>query len=213
MIRRVSFIVGAASFVTALPVVACPDEPAPEVAPSPSAVPSPSAAPSKRKAAPAPRSTEAPHVHGNNGVTSIPEHRRVEWGLEVLDGPRFRLSEYRGKAVFINLFATWCGPCRTEQPGLVAFARAYPDDTAVIGIDLWEEDNEVRDYRKKFAIPYPIAMHRERGTLPAIFRQQKLAYPTTLVFRPDGVLSCAWQGDVNVAWFEMERRYALAEQA
>jgi thiol-disulfide isomerase/thioredoxin len=206
MIARVSFIVGAASSLAALPIVAFADEAEPDV------VPSPSPAPAKRRATPAPRSTDAPHVHGNNGVTSIPEHRRVEWTMEVLDGPRFRLSDYRGKIVFVNVFATWCAPCRTEQPGLVAFANAHLDDTAVIGIDVWEEDNEVRAYRKKFAIPYPIAMHRERGSLPAIFRPQKLAYPTTLVFHPDGTLSCAWQGDVNRAWFERERRYALEEQ-
>ena len=86
-------------------------------------------------------------------------------GSETLDGPRFRLEAYRGKVVFLNVFATWCPPCRAEQPDVVAFAAAHPDDTAVIGIDVREEDNTVRAYRKKFAIPYPIAMDRhEEGT-------------------------------------------------
>ncbi len=150
------------------------------------------------------------HVHGPNGVTMIPEHRPVEWTMEVLDGPRFRLSTYRGTAVFCNVFATWCGPCRVEQPDLVAFARAYPDDTAVIGIDIGEEDDAVRAYRKKFDIPYPIAMHRDRHTVPAVFKQG-IAYPTTIVFRPDGSLSCAASGNKSRAWFENERTYALAE--
>ena len=149
-------------------------------------------------------------MHGANGVTSIPENRPVEWTMEVLDGPRFRLGDYRGKAVFCNVFATWCPPCNAEQPDLVAFAAAHADDTAVIGIDIDEEDDTVRAYRKKFAIPYPIAMHRQHGTVPAIFNQ-RIAVPTTIVFRPDGTLSCAWLDERPRAWFEAERTYALTD--
>lgn len=151
-----------------------------------------------------------PHVHGANGVTSIPENRPVEWTMEVLDGPRFRLSDYRGMAVFCNVFASWCPPCNAEQPDIVAFAEAHPDDTAVIGIDIDEEDDTVRAYRKKFAIPFPIAMHRQHGSVPAIFNQE-IIFPTTIVFRPDGLLSCAWQGNRPREWFEAERTYALAD--
>ena len=149
-------------------------------------------------------------MHGANGITRIPENRAVEWKMEVLDGPEFRLSAYRGKAVFVNVFATWCGPCRVEQPDVVAFARAHPDDTAVIGVDIHEEDNEVRSYRKKFEIPYPIAMHRGRLTMPSIFKDDSLIFPTTLVFHPDGTLSCAWMGNHSRAWFEAEREFALS---
>jgi thiol-disulfide isomerase/thioredoxin len=152
-----------------------------------------------------------PHVHGPNGVTTIPENRPVESTMEILDGPRFRLSAYRGMIVFCNVFATWCGPCRVEQPDVVEFARAHVDDTVVIGIDIGEEDNDVRAYRKKFDIPYPIAMHRERYTVPRVFKQG-IVYPTTIVFRPDGMLSCASMGNKSRAWFETERTYALADR-
>ena len=187
MISRVRFVLGAASSLAALPLAARAAD---------------------RK--PKPQASDEPHVHGSNGITRIPEHRTVEWKMEVLDGPEFRLSAYRGKAVFVNLFATWCGPCRVEQPTVVAFARAHPDDTAVVGVDIQEEDDTVRAYRKKFAIPYPIAMHRNRFSVPAVFKEQTLIYPTTLVFRPDGTLSCAWMGDQEREWFEAEREFALS---
>jgi len=205
MISRVHFVLGAASSLAMLPATVRGDE----VTPEPSADQTPSPAPSQRPS-PTPQASHTPHVHGSNGITRIPEHRVVEWKMEVLDGPEFRLSAYRGKVVFVNLFATWCGPCNVEQPVVVAFANAHADDTAVVGVDFQEEDNDVRAYRKKFAISYPIAMHRSRFTVPAIFNDRTLIYPTTLVFRADGTLSCAWMGDASRGWFEAERKYALS---
>lgn len=150
------------------------------------------------------------HVHGPNGVTSLPEHRPIAWKMDVLDGPEFDLTVYRGKVVFINVFATWCGPCNSEQPAVVRFAEAHPDDTAVIGMNYEEYDDKVRAYRKKFAIPYPIAMDRQGKILRGVYTGQKMAFPMTIVFHPDGTLSCAWEGDANLAWFESEREAALA---
>ncbi|HEX3469057.1 MAG TPA: TlpA disulfide reductase family protein [Candidatus Elarobacter sp.] len=158
------------------------------------------------KSKPAPK----PHVHGPNGVTSLPEHRPIAWKMDVLDGPAFDLSAYRGKVVFINIFATWCGPCRAEQPTVVTFAAEHPNDTMVIGMNYREEDNTVRAYRKKFDIPYPVAMDRYGRVLAGVYSGRQMVFPMTIVFRPDGTLSCAWAGDRNLAWLERERDAALA---
>ncbi len=157
-----------------------------------------------------PEPTPKPHVHGPNGVTSLPVHRPIAWKMEVLDGPPFDLSAYRGKAVFVNIFATWCGPCRAEQPGLVAFANAHVDDTVVVGMNYEEFDGDVRAYRKTFEIPYPIAMDR-RGDLLGVYKGGRMMFPMTIVFHPDGTLSCAWTGDASREWFESEREAALAD--
>lgn len=204
MISRVHFVLGTACSLTAFPVVGRADDatpgPAGEASPHPIQSPVSSASPRPARK----------HVHGANGVTQIPENRAVEWKMEVLDGPAFRLSAYRGKAVFVNVFATWCPPCRAEQPAVVAFARAHADDTAVVGVDVSETDDAVRAYRKKFDIPYPIAMNRSRMTVPGIFKNDAVLFPITLVFRPDGTLSCAWTGSRTREWFETEREFALS---
>ena len=132
--------------------------------------------------------------------------------MDVLDGPPFQLSAYRGKVVFVNVFATWCGPCDAEQPGVVAFARAHADDTVMIGVDVREEDDDVRRYRKKYAIRYPIAMDRYDKRVRGIYREGKMVFPTTIVFKPDGTLSCAWAGTADRDWFEYERKVALGEE-
>ncbi|MBV8371481.1 MAG: TlpA family protein disulfide reductase [Candidatus Eremiobacteraeota bacterium] len=202
MIHRVSFVAGAASLLAALPLVARTEtaEPARESSPSPAA-----------SASPAPKPKKNPHVAGANDVVTLPENRHIEWTMEVLDGPEFRLSAYRGKVVFVNIFATWCGPCRVEQPDVVAFANAHADDTVVIGVDVKEEDNVVRAYRKRYDIPYPIAMDRYDTRVRGVYREGRMVFPTTIVFKPDGTLSSAWKGNRNRAWFEYERKAALGE--
>jgi thiol-disulfide isomerase/thioredoxin len=156
-----------------------------------------------------PKPSAPPHAHCANGAVRLPEGRPLEWEENVLDGPRFRLSAYRGKVVFINIFASWCAPCNSEQPDLVAFAEAHADDTAVIGIDLAELDDSVRKYRARYAIPYPIAMDRNGRNSSVVFADG-VKLPTTVVIRPDGTLSCAWSDDKDRAWFEKERLAALA---
>jgi thiol-disulfide isomerase/thioredoxin len=205
MIQRVHFVLGAAAVLAAVPLIARAEDPAPE--------PDASESPAPKAASPKPRPSKKPHVHGPNGVVTLPEHRPIEWTLDVLDGPPFKLSAYRGKVVFVNVFATWCGPCQEEQPGVVAFARAHPDDTVVIGVDVREEDNDVRKYRKKYDIPYTIAMDRYDRKVRSVYREGRMVFPTTIVFRPDGTLSCAWAGDRNQKWFEYEREAALEPPA
>ena len=68
----------------------------------------------------------------------------------------------------------------------------------------------MRAYRKKFEIPYPIAMNRSRMTVPGDFQERRADFPITLVFRPDGKLSCAWMGSARATWFEAERDFALS---
>jgi cytochrome c biogenesis protein CcmG, thiol:disulfide interchange protein DsbE len=110
--------------------------------------------------------------------------------------------------VFLNLFATWCPPCNSEQPDVVAFAAAHTDDTAVVGVNIAEEDNAVRAYRKKYGITYPIAMDRSNTSARTVFVKD-LVIPTTIVLRPDGTLSCAWAAPHDKGWFEAERLAAL----
>ncbi|MDB5071124.1 MAG: TlpA family protein disulfide reductase [Candidatus Eremiobacteraeota bacterium] len=130
--------------------------------------------------------------------------------MDALDAKPFRLSQYRRAVVVLNVFATWSDKCRAQQPVLNEFALAHPDDTAVFGITYHEDDREVRAYRKELAVPYPIAMERRHDSLLAIFENQNVVVPTTIVLRPGGTLSCAWTGERDRDWFERERDYALA---
>jgi thiol-disulfide isomerase/thioredoxin len=129
--------------------------------------------------------------------------------MRVLDGPDFNLIKYRGQAVLLQIFATWCGPCNKEMPHTVMAAQEYaPRGLAVIGIDFGEEDNTVRAFRKRYGIPFPIAMDA-KGTFVRALEignvDASVNFPVTLFIDPNGYLYC----DVIGAMSSGELRYRI----
>jgi len=80
--------------------------------------------------------------------------------LKSLDGRSFKLSDYRGKAVIVNFWATWCQPCKIEIPWLIDLQKQYrPEGLEVIGISLDESDeDDVADFAEDIGINYTVAM-------------------------------------------------------
>ena len=70
-----------------------------------------------------------------------------DFTLVDLEGNQVSLSDFRGKTVFINFWATWCPPCRAEMPEIEAVYQEYKNkDVVVIGVDLQETEGEVRQF-------------------------------------------------------------------
>jgi thiol-disulfide isomerase/thioredoxin len=132
---------------------------------------------------------------------ALPYNQPLEIKMQVLDGPDFDLLHYRGYPVLINVFATWCEPCTHEMPYLVDVANTYYDrGLRVIGLNQQEADDTVRAYRKRFSIPYPIAMDRRGGFVQALERgvsSADIEFPVTLFMTPDGYLYCYKIGSMS----------------
>jgi thiol-disulfide isomerase/thioredoxin len=123
-----------------------------------------------------------------------------------ITGRQFSLSEFRGKRVVLNVFATWCGPCKLEIPAFNEFAQSVssPDQDTdntthsgsdVIVIGLTAEDPEtVREFLKQTEVKYPIGMVEE---WPAPFDQIDVV-PTTIIISPDGVIEKTHSGALTV---------------
>jgi len=75
---------------------------------------------------------------------------------ETVDGGRLEEADLAGKVVLVNVWATWCGPCRTEQPMLQRLWERYRDrGVAFVGID-WRDDRAAaRDWIRAFGVTYP----------------------------------------------------------
>jgi thiol-disulfide isomerase/thioredoxin len=103
-------------------------------------------------------------------VTPLMNHAAPDFTLEDLGGKKISLASYKGKAVLINFWATWCGPCKIETPWLVGLRNQYAGQGfEILGVstdDLDRDDKkqfegEKRDIQKfsdQYHIPYPILL-------------------------------------------------------
>ena len=72
-----------------------------------------------------------------------------------LDGHQVRLSDYRGHPVVLNFWASWCGPCRAEEPGLINIVHQYqPKGLEVLGVTVRDNLGQAKIYRDEFKVPY-----------------------------------------------------------
>lgn len=115
----------------------------------------------------------------------MPESRKpaFDFALNSLDGKKVKLSDYKGKIVIVDFWATWCAPCRKGIPDLIELQNEFKD-IQVIGISVDQNPMEVvPDFVKEFKINYPILLSdsnvlQQYGGIEAI--------PTSFVVSKDG---------------------------
>lgn len=109
-----------------------------------------------------------------------------DFELEDMDGNTVKLSDYRGKKVFLNFWASWCPPCRAEMPHLQDFSETQ-DDTVVLGVNVTSSESNI-DNVKQFLDEMEITFKNVYGTPKQAdqFRTQSL--PTSYFIGSDGVI-------------------------
>ena len=123
----------------------------------------------------------------------------LEFELKDVDGKTVKLSDYRGRWVIINFWATWCPPCIRELPELIAFQAAYPQHV-VLGINFEEIDaSEAKAFAKSQAINYPVL---KVGDKPLIPFEPLRGLPTTAVVSPEGEMLANHAGPITRAMLE-----------
>ncbi len=112
--------------------------------------------------------------------------------IKTLDGKTLRLSDYKGKVVVLDLWATWCPPCRQEIPHLIELSEQYADrGVEVIGLTIEKPETEtdtVRAFKDEFKINYPIGFADDDFTASVArpSRSGGINIPQTLVITRDG---------------------------
>lgn len=120
-----------------------------------------------------------------------------EFELKSLEGRRTRLSEFRGRPVLVNFWASWCDPCRTEMPELVAAYEAHREaGLQVLAVNLRDQERErdVRRFVEEFRLPFPILLDA-RGAVRRRFRVR--AIPTTVFIDTTGTLRLTHAGPLT----------------
>src|SRR5260370_10541286 len=87
----------------------------------------------------------------------------ADFGLESLDGKTVHLSDFRGKAVLLNFWATWCVPCKFEMPWFEQLQKQYgPQGFQVLGIAMDDASKkDIAEFASKLGIDYPILIGKE----------------------------------------------------
>jgi thiol-disulfide isomerase/thioredoxin len=98
-----------------------------------------------------------------------------DFTLERLDGGSLKLSDLRGKAVLLNFWATWCGPCKIETPWLVELQKQYASQgLQVVGVAMDDSGKEdIEKFAKDMGVNYPVVLGKEAvgeeyGGVPAL---------------------------------------------
>lgn len=125
----------------------------------------------------------------------------IDFALPDLKGVERQLSEFRGKWVVLNFWATWCPPCLKEIPELVEFHEQFQDKNAVvIGVDF--EDiplDELVEFTESYFMSYPILRTKPTAKTPVGVIS---GLPTTFLISPEGKLVARQSGPVTAKMIE-----------
>jgi DsbE subfamily thiol:disulfide oxidoreductase len=116
-------------------------------------------------------------------------------GATLAGDGRVEAGDYAGQVVVVNFWASWCAPCRREQPALEAISDRYRDEgVAVIGVNYRDDDDSARAYLREFGVGYPSVVDFP-GTLLGRFGIPGL--PGTVIVDASGEMRFRVLGTVN----------------
>ena len=138
--------------------------------------------------------------------------------LQTPQGERVSLAQYRGRAVLLEFFATWCPHCNAEAPHLRAIAKSLPKGTAILSVNAdGETAPSVFAFHRYYGLPYPALVDpsAQPGTFdspgaagPVTTRYKVAAFPTFYVIDPHGRITWADDGEQPDAVLRQELRQA-----
>jgi peroxiredoxin len=128
---------------------------------------------------------ELDRLFGNMGILKIPHMTQpVEIQLKDIYGNTVRLSDFRGKIVFLNFWATWCPSCVVEMPSMEKLhGRLKDKDFVMVAINMQESDERVKTFFKKMKLSFT-ALLDSNGEVASGFAVNAL--PTTFVLDKEG---------------------------
>jgi thiol-disulfide isomerase/thioredoxin len=101
---------------------------------------------------------------------------------KTIDGKPVKLSDFHGNVIFVNFWATWCGPCRKEIPDFISLQNEYNGKLTIIGVSVDDSSVPVKKFAEKNGINYPIVMND--STISLIYGPIK-GIPTTYIIDKD----------------------------
>lgn len=156
------------------------------------------------------------YIAGDGSIVTVPAADRrpaPELRGKTLTGRPFDLADLRGRVVVLNVWASWCAPCRSEAPGLAEVARELPrKDTQLVGLVTRDSEASARAFVDRFDLDYPQIVDTD-GALQLRFRDNlpPQAIPSTLVIDREGRVAARVLGAVTPAGLRSVVEPVMAE--
>jgi cytochrome c biogenesis protein CcmG/thiol:disulfide interchange protein DsbE len=124
-------------------------------------------------------------------------------------GQKVSLEDFRGKTLIVNVWATWCAPCRQEIPWFIEFSEKYKSrGLAVVGVSYDDAPADIEAFVKDLKVPYPMLVGLCRDDFFKAFDAESV-YPVTWIVKPDGTVQAKAVGVKPREWFVQQIEAAL----
>ena len=123
------------------------------------------------------------------------------------DGERFQLSDFRGKVVFLNFWASWCGPCRAEMPAMQDLLAQYGDDLVIVAANNQEAYRPAKGFIDDLGVNYTEFALDPSGEIVDAYKV--FTMPTSYFIDPEGRISAVHLGQIT--YEEMVERFEEAQ--
>jgi len=133
----------------------------------------------------------------NSGIKEENKIMAPDFSLKDLDGNTVKLSDYRGKIVFLNFWASWCGPCTSEMPEFKKVHRQFSkeDDAVILAVNLTDGFRETEEKARKFIADNGYTMKVLLDTTGSAAKDYGIySIPTTYVINRDGSIVTYMEG-------------------
>ena len=151
----------------------------------------------------------SPHASVKAAVTAEKDRKSApDFSLKDANGHTVKLSDYKGKVVLLNFWATWCGPCKIEIPWFVEFEQAYKDrGFAVLGVSMDDDGwQSVKPYIEQRKINYRVVIGTDEiGNLYGGVE----SLPTTFLIDRSGRIAAVHVGLVSKSKYENDVKELL----
>ena len=138
---------------------------------------------------------------GNSSSAAESKTPAPNWQLSDVDGKPVKLSDFKGKVIILDFWATWCPPCRAEIPGFVAIQKKYADKgLTVVGVSVDQQGaSVVKPFMQQLKMNYPVVLANAKmigdyGDIGSI--------PTTFIIDRQGNIVSVHQKFTDRATFE-----------
>lgn len=132
-----------------------------------------------------------------------------DFALHLLSGETVSVSDYRGKKLLLNFWATWCGPCVRELPAFERLSAELADSAAIIAINCSEDEKTVSSFMEKNGYTFPVALDTD-GAVQGLFGNIP-SIPATVIVDEEGYIVTAMIGASDADTMYAEYKELLSD--